>query len=128
MSKDGVTMEQGCDSASRKTFRWEEIRYIVFNDKCAGAAAPGDGVGHNDDAGTCASPQRFLRIDFNHASDEPFIYAKSIVAADANSIRMETVQNGVVTGPRTRLKSVAPVLRCGDDPLLKKGSLPREYH
>lgn len=121
-----ITLRQGCADGNDRTFRWDDVRYIVFDSNCSGSSSPGNGFGRNDEPGACRDKARFWRIDFNHASDEPFIYGRSIQLMDSR-LRIETVADGTVTGPRSRLRSITPMTKCASDPLLKRGSLPRDY-
>jgi len=127
MTRDTITLQQGCQASGEKTLRWEDIRYVVFDSNCSGSGTLDGGFGRNDDLGNCGKKERFLRIDFNHASDEPFIYARSIQTVENGLVRIDTARKGVVSGPRTRVKSIAVAWKCSSDPLLGKGSLPREY-
>lgn len=128
LARDTITLQEGCNSGAEKTLRWQEIRYLVFDNKCSGDNILPGGFGRDDDSGICNGDKAtFLRIDFDHPSDEPFIFARVIETIRDDNVRIETAQRGVVTGPRSRIKSISVTTKCSSDPLLRKGSLPREY-
>ena len=128
MSASGLTLRRGCTDGEEQTFQWSDVRYVVFDNNCLGSGPPGDGYGRSNEFGACQSrKQRFWRVEFNHPSAEPYIFVRGLQMTADGELQIDTVSQGTFQGPRTRVRSIEPQMRCPSDPTLNKGSLPRDY-